>query len=148
MTSIWSSLYLIQQFATEVKEVSLWGIIILGFMLLLMAYSLWATTLFMAAIVLRQCLPDGSCLKHRSSDALDSMNNFMVKKISSAIFGIDVNDTEGGEVILDKRHEEDALSARLDRLESLLAQNLAQNTPTDNNTEDLDNFEDSVISLH
>jgi hypothetical protein len=147
MTSIWSSLYLVQQFVTEVNEVNAWGIFILGFMILVMIYSLWATTLFMAAIVIRQFVPDGSCL--RSSNALDSLNSFMVKKISSAIFGIDVNDTEGGEVVLDKRHKENALSARLDRLEILLAQNLAQNTPTDNNTEDLDNdFDDSVISLH
>lgn len=141
-TAVWSSLYIYEltAFSLTHQRYSFTGpLIILGIMLVLLMCSLGS---FVVTIFVEQVIPGGEVrdflLKH-----FDGQANLITKKVVSHAYGVDRNDTEGGEVVLSKNA---AIMTRLDRLENLLHQVLAKQERIEED-EILTGFDDSAIGL-
>jgi hypothetical protein len=124
LSTVWSSLYLIMNMLNEMAEGRIGGAIIWGFSCIPMVYNLWVTFYFTVVVSIGKAIPDRRC-KSKVKENLERFNNCMSHAISMYVFGIDTNDTEHGEVVPLARHVDDALVARLERIEKTLEKALA-----------------------
>jgi hypothetical protein len=124
VSTLWSSMYLISRFIDDVVDGRVGGAIVLGFLCIIMLYNLWVTFFFTVVVFIGQAIPDSRC-KVKVKENMERFNNWMAHGISTHVFGIDRNDTEHGEISPLVRHDDDALVARLERIEKTLEKALA-----------------------
>jgi hypothetical protein len=134
---VFSSLYLIQGLIAAIKEAHVMAVIAMLFLCLVMVYTLWITFMFVVGLML---LPLCCGKSSRATLLLKAVNTFIVEKAAAQMFGVDVADTRGGEVIRLKNEEGNfsELFDRIDRLEKTLEKVLVQNATKEVDATDLD----------
>jgi len=118
-TSVWSSLYLIEiaAFSIRIDRNIFTALAII--MAIAMVYSVWSSLMFTLEILVEQFLPPKGHWRDYIYNMIEKSNEKASKKVSTYMFGIDRNDTEGGAVIVGQNSE---VIARLDQLEGMIEQ--------------------------
>jgi hypothetical protein len=99
------------------------SVLVIVFISCVILYSLWAIFMFVLQFLVHRCIPQSDA-KTKIQRFFDSINGFVVKRLSLTMFGIDVSDTEGGEVISFRDESNAAVLARMDKMEVLLDRTL------------------------
>jgi hypothetical protein len=116
-----SSLYLIQRFVEAVDEDRVASAVASFCLCLVMIYNVWLIIVILIATTLRTCCKNR---ESRFQHFFLSLNQQLVHSMAARIFGIDHDDTDGGDLVQSKSeggYEKD-LSNRMERMESMLSQ--------------------------
>lgn len=121
-----SSLYLIQRLLQMIEAANWLGMTATLVLCLIMTFNMWSTLVFVFNWILR-CSSGKWAEKSRT--VMMSIHQYLVEMMAAGIFGIDVKDTDGGEMI---GTEADAgnnkeLHSRIDKLEKTLERLLIHN---------------------
>ena len=139
-TTVWSGLFVYELTAFSIRYqryAFTAPLIVIGLMLVLLTVSIGS---FVITILVEQICPPGKVrdflLRH-----FDAQANLVTKKIVSRAYGVDRNDTEGGEVVVSRNGE---IMTRLSRLENLFHQAMAKQERVEDK-EVLMAFDDSSV---
>jgi hypothetical protein len=140
---VYSALYLISRLVEAIHEGRVWTVIAMLCLCIVMAYTFWAAFVVFTGWVLGLCFGESS----RFTPLVEAANKYVVEKVASHMFGVDPNDSRGGEVIrLDNHDRPDTiLNDRMHKMEKTLERILELNVAKDFDRVDL-NASHSVLN--
>lgn len=148
VTIVSSSLYLIQRLIAVINSGQILPVIAMLFMCLVMTCTFWAAFGYFFGLMLRTCFGRTS----RVALLAKAFNAYVVEKVAAQMFGVDVTDTQGGELV--RLNNDDGpdteLFDRIDRLEKTLEKFLTKNSTKEFDDTDPyivgdDHFEESFL---
>ena len=119
ITTIWSSLYLLNRVvSTRVGDGALFLAAFLAAICLSMLSGLWVLILFSVGALISQTLSNMP-IAMRLVRRLDDAAEYVIRKSASTLFGVDLNETEGGMDIvkLEPDNPEESIYEKLDQVE-------------------------------
>jgi hypothetical protein len=118
-----SAIYMVERivYAAQVNDPSIIFLVAIGLVALLLLYSIWAMVMFITSLFVKGCAPD-SYKTSKTMRFLNNLNDRIIKRTASIMFGIDASDFDGGSLVQtdDGNGQNEELMNRMDKMESLL----------------------------